>query len=107
MSVDPKCSGEYIKEKVQSAVDNAGATPQFIISDNGHNLVSGITDSGIIRHADISHSMGVVLKKVYGKDADFVNPTSILGTKRLQYILTNKAYLLPPNMRAIARFMNM
>ena len=49
MSVDPKFSGEYIKEKVQSAVDNAGATPQFIISDNGHNLVSGITDSGIIR----------------------------------------------------------
>lgn len=107
MSVGPKFSGKDIKEKVQSAVDNAGANPLFVISDNGHNLVRGITDSGIIRHADISHSMGVVLKKVYGKDAEFVNLTSILGAKRLQYHLTNKAYLLPPNMRAIARFMNM
>lgn len=107
MSVASKFNGEDIKEKVQSAADNAGANPQFVISDNGHNLVRGITDSGFIRHADISHSLGVVLKNVYGKDADFVNLTSILGTKRLQYHLTDKAYLLPPNMRAIARFMNM
>lgn len=107
MSVASKFNGEDIKEKVQCAADNAGANPQFVISDNGHNLVRGITDSGFIRHADISHSLGVVLKNVYGKDADFVNLTSILGTKRLQYHLTDKAYLLPPNMRAIARFMNM
>lgn len=51
--------------------------------------------------------MGVVLKKVYGKDSDFLALTSLLGTKRLQCHLTDKAYLLPPNMRTIARFMNM
>ena len=107
MSVGSKFNGEDIKGKVQSASVNAGENPQFVISDNGHNLVRGITDSGITRHADISHSMGVALKKVYDKDADFLNLTSLLGTKRLQYHLTNKAYLLPPNMRTIARFMNM
>lgn len=74
MSVASKFNGEDIKEKVQSAADNAGANPQFVISDNGHNLVRGITDSGFIRHADISHSLGVVLKNVYGKDADFCEP---------------------------------
>ena len=107
MSVGPKFNGKDIQKKVQSAAGNAGAEPQFVISDNGHNLVRGITDSGFTRHADISHSLGVVLKKVYGKDHDFLSLTSLLGTKRLQYHLTDKAYLLPPNMRTIARFMNM
>ena len=33
--------------------------------------------------------------------------TKKLGQIRLQYQFTDKAYLLPPNMRTIARFMNM
>lgn len=33
--------------------------------------------------------------------------TKKLGEIRLLYQLTDKAYLLPPNMRTIARFMNM
>lgn len=107
MSVGSKFNGEDIASKVQSAADNAGAQPQFVISDNGHNLVKGIRDVGYTRHADISHSMGVILKNVYGKEAEFQSLTSLLGTKRLQYHLTDKAYLLPPNMRTIARFMNM
>ena len=41
------------------------------------------------------------------KQSDFVEFTTLLGKKRLQYHLTDKAYLLPPNMRAISRFMNM
>ena len=56
---------------------------------------------------DISHAMGTILKKAYGKQADFVAFTKILGEVRLQYHLTDKAFLLPPNMRTIARFMNM
>ena len=32
---------------------------------------------------------------------DFVELTTLLGKKRLKYHLTNKAYLLPPNMRTI------
>ena len=30
--------------------------PQYLISDNANNLVRSITDSGFLRHADISHS---------------------------------------------------
>ena len=51
--------------------------------------------------------MGTCLKHAYGNEPDFVNFTTILGKVRLQYHLTDKAYLLPPNMRSIARFMNM
>lgn len=47
------------------------------------------------------------MKHVYGKDAEFEKLTNTLGKIRLQYHLTNKAWLLPPNMRSIARFMNL
>ena len=46
-------------------------------------------------------------KHAYGNEPDFVDFTTLLGKVRLQYHLTDKAYLLPPNMRSIARFMNL
>ena len=107
MSVSKGFNGDDVQGRIEAAEKSAGNAPDYIISDNGHNLVKGITGSGHVRHADISHSMGVILKKVYEKQSDFVELTTLLGKKRLQYHLTDKAYLLSPNMRAMSRFMNM
>lgn len=107
MTVGANFKGEDIENKISEVTISAGSEPQYVISDNAHNLVRGILDSGYVHYADISHSMDVILKKVYEKQPDFVELTTLLGKKRLQYHLTNKAYLLPPNMRTIARFMNM
>ena len=107
MSVSKGFNGDDVQGKIETAEKSAGNTPDYIISDKGHNLVKGITGSGHIYHADISHSMGAILKNIYEKQSDFVEFTTLLGKKRLQYHLTDKAYLLPPNMRAISRFMNM
>lgn len=107
MSVSKGFNGDDVQGRIEAAEKSAGNTPDYIISDNGHNLVRGITDSGHTHHADISHSMGVILRNVYEKRSDFVEFTAFLGKKRLQYHLTDKAYLLPPNMRVILRFMNM
>lgn len=107
MTVGANFKGEDIENKISEVTISAGSEPQYVISDNAHNLVRGILHSGYVHYADISHSMGVILKKVYEKQPDFVELTTLLGKKRLQYHLTNKAYLLPPNMRTIARFMNM
>ena len=107
MTVGANFKGEDIENKISEVTISAGSEPQYVISDNAHNLVRGILDSGYVHYADISHSMGVILKKVHEKQPDFVELTTLLGKKRLQYHLTNKAYLLPPNMRTIARFMNM
>lgn len=107
MSVKKSFNSDDIQSQMKTAIKSAGNTPDYIISDNGHNLVKGIKDSGYIRHADISHSMGVILKKIYEKQPNFVEFTTLLGKKRLQYHMTDKAFLLPPNMRAIARFMNL
>ena len=107
MTVGANFKGEDIENKIDEVTKSAGSEPEYVISDNAHNLVRGILDSGYVHHADISHSMGVILKHAYEKQADFIELTTLLGKIRLQYHLTNKAYLLPPNMRTIARFMNM
>lgn len=107
MSVSKSFNGDDVQDRIEAAEKSAGSASDYIISDKGRNLVKGITDSEHIYHADISHSMGVILKEVYGKLSDFMELIILLGKKRLQYHLTDKAYLLPPNMRAVSRFMNM
>ena len=96
-----------VKESVEKASEKTGGSPEYGISDGAHNLVGGFKDAGIDHHLDISHTLGNCMKHVYGKDPEFVEFTGKLGKIRLQYHLTDKAWLLPPNMRAMARFMNL
>lgn len=96
-----------VKEAIEKASEKTGSSPEYGISDGAHNLVGGFKDAGIDHHLDISHTLGNCMKHVYGKDPEFVSLTEKLGKIRLQYHLTDKAWLLPPNMRAMARFMNL
>ena len=96
-----------VKNEIDRISENMGSVPEYGISDGAHNLVGGFKDANIRHHLDISHTLGNCMKKAYGKDADFESLTTKLGQIRLQYHLTDKAWLLPPNMRAIARFMNL
>lgn len=100
-------TGDDIKQEIADFIKEIGQSPEYIISDQGHNLVNEIVKSSLPHHIDISHAMGICLKHVYGNQADFVAFTSLLGKIRLQYHLKDKAYLLPPNLRSIARFMNL
>lgn len=107
MQVGSSFCGDDVKKALDDSAQKAGSAPEYVISDQGHNLTNGIAKSGVSHHIDISHAMGTIFKKSYGKQADFLAFTQLLGDVRLQYHLTDKAYLLPPNMRTIARFMNM
>jgi len=107
MEVGKSFSGEDIKERLESFTAEFDEKPAYIINDQGHNLISGVAKAALPQHIDISHAMGTCLKKAYAKEADFMEFTSLLGEIRLRYQLTDMAYLLQPNMRSIARFMNM
>lgn len=107
MKVGKVFNGDDIKREIDESAREAGSSPEYIVNDQAHNLTNGVAKSGIAQHIDISHAMGTILKMVYGKQADFIAFTKLLGEVRLQYHLTDKAFLLPPNMRTIARFMNM
>ena len=107
MEVGKAFTGNDIKEHIEKSTKDLDGKPEYIVNDQGHNLTNGVSQTGISQHIDISHAMGTCLKKAYGKQADFVEFTQLLGDTRLKYHLTDKAYLLQPNMRSIARFMNM
>lgn len=98
---------EDVKSLIEDVSEEEGRLPEYGVSDGAHNLVGGFKDAGVSHHLDISHTLGNCMKHVYGKDAEFMSLTEKLGKIRLQYHLTDKAWLLPPNMRAIARFMNL
>lgn len=106
-----KVGASFNRTDVKNELDRIsaclGSTPKYGISDGAHNLVGGFKDAGVIHHLDISHTLGNCMKHVYSKDAEFMELTAKLGKIRLQYHLTEKAWLLPPNMRSIARFMNL
>ena len=96
-----------VKDEIDRISKSCGSPPEYGISDGAHNLVGGFKDAGVVHHLDISHTLGNCMKHVYGKNTEFEKLTSKLGKIRLQYHLTDKAWLLPPNMRSVARFMNL
>lgn len=85
-----------VKSSLDAVVKSVGTPPEYGVSDGVHNLVGGFKDAGICHHLDISHTLGNCMKHAYGKDPEFVLLTDKLGKIRLQYHLTDKAWLLPP-----------
>lgn len=107
LTVGESFKRDDIKKELEAADQKAGEKAEYAISDGAHNLGGGIKDYGVPHYLDISHTLGNCMKHVYEKDEDFKELTTKLGKIRLQYHLTDKAWLLPPNMRSIARFMNL
>ena len=75
------------------------------LNDNGPNLNKGFELAGIPRHRDISHTFGSILKSVYDDATDFKELVEQIGKAR-KWALTDYAVLMPPNMRSLARYMN-
>lgn len=106
---DIQVASSHKSKEVSEAVDRvaavAGHAPEYAVTDNGRNLVKGLAEAGIKGHRDISHTFGTYLKAVYSTDEEFISLTKAVGNAR-HYALTDVDYLMPNNMRALARWMN-
>lgn len=67
----------------------------------------GVRCTGITHHHDISHSLGMYLERAYREQSDFKEFVKLMTDSKYKYNMTKIAYLLPPNQRSIARFMNL
>lgn len=97
--------GEDVNQAVNRITKKAGKKPAYAVTDNGRNLAKGLSEAGIMSHKDISHTFGTYLKAVYGEDESFRSLTKAIGNAR-HFALTDVDYLMPCNMRALARWMN-
>lgn len=97
--------GGDVKEAMDRTTKGLGKAPEYAVTDNGRNLVKGLSDADIDNHRDISHTFGTYLKAIYGADEEFHTLTKAIGDAR-HFALTYVDYLMPNNMRAIARWMN-
>ena len=105
MGVAKSRSGEDIKASLEKITKETGNLPVYGLSDNGTNLDRGFELAGIPRHRDISHTFGSMLKSVYDDVEDFKEFVEQIGRSR-RWTLTDNAVLMPPNMRSLARYMN-
>lgn len=51
--------GDDIKQEIEKSIKEIKAKPEYVISDQAHNLTNGISQSELLHHIDISHAMGV------------------------------------------------
>lgn len=106
MSVSDSWTSEEVKKKIEETSTLVGKAPQYATTDNGTNLCKPIRELGLAHHRDISHSLGAFMRRVYEEDTEFKDFTKKMSETR-KYSLTNLAYLMPPNQRSLARFMNL
>ena len=100
---------DYVKEAIEKASDKTGGSPEYGISDGAHNLVGGFKDAGIVHHLDISgpHWATACGSMPMARILSLCLLPKNSERSDCNIILTDKAWLLPPNMRAMARFMNL
>ena len=105
--VEKSWKADDVTKKLQEIVAEIGHKPEYVLSDNGHNLVKATGNLELPHHRDIGHTFGLFLEGAYDDDKRFNEFKELMRKARLQYHLTDKAFLLPPNQRAMARFMNL
>lgn len=107
MAVSSAWKAGDIEKEIAKLANKIGHAPEYLTSDNGRNLCKAAILASVPQHRDISHTIGLILEKEYKNRDDYKAFMEIMNKKRLSYQLTENAYLLPPKLRTISRFMNM
>ena len=107
LSVTESWNGEKIGQQIKIAAEKVGHDPLFVITDNASVMSKGVRCSGLLHLRDISHSLGMYMERVYRDEDDFKEYLKLMTAAKFKYNMKKIAYLLPPNQRTIARFMNL
>jgi len=105
MSVGEKWSIQMVQNELSDTITEIGRKPDYVVTDNGRVMLGALSGLNLSSHRDISHSFGMYLEQVYGKDEEYSELVQKIGYAR-KYGHTHIAHLMPPKRRAYARFMN-
>lgn len=106
MQVGDTWTSEKVKDALVETQEKLGSQAMYVTSDNDKMLAKACKDAGLVHHRDISHSFGLFLEHVYGKDKEFTRYVSNLGFAR-KYMHSDLCGLTPPFLRKHSRFMNL
>lgn len=106
MKVATKWNARMVQDELSESMHRVGHKPLYVVTDNARLMMSPLRNLGVANHRDLSHTLGVFLEQVYGKDESFLDFSAKLGMAR-KFVHTDSAYLMPPKKRTVARFMNL
>jgi hypothetical protein len=106
-----RSSGAAVESRLAAVAEKTGV-PRAIVCDGGTDLRRGIADfqktrPGIACLYDIKHKMALLLQRELEKDPRWAKFIGHVNQSRARLMLTALACLIPPNLKAKARYMNL
>jgi hypothetical protein len=104
-------SGPAVEARLEAVVQRTG-DPRAILGDGGTDLKCGIasfqqTHSGVARLYDIKHKMALLLQQQLEKDPRWAKFIGGVNQTRARVLLTDLAFLTPPDLKAKSRYLNL
>jgi hypothetical protein len=106
-----RSTGEAVESRLKAVAKKTGI-PRAILCDGGTDLRRGIVDfqktrPGIACLYDVTHKMALLLQRELEQDPRWARFIGHVNQSRARLILTDLACLIPPNLKAKARYMNL
>ena len=108
IAIDEHSNGDIVHQHLNDLAEEIGV-PVQIISDHGSDLKKGI-DLFIENHSDtcytydITHEIGLLLKKLLENDPGWKKFSTWCGTVRQKVLQTELGFLAPPGQKSKSRF---
>ncbi|MDD4217810.1 MAG: hypothetical protein PHZ24_10805 [Bacteroidales bacterium] len=100
-----KWTGEDVFEELEKSKALLGKVV-YATTDGSSLLKKALRLSEINHTYDVTHAIAIMLKKLYKKDANFIELTKLMGEMRLKLCCSKHAHIIPPNQRSKSRFLN-
>jgi hypothetical protein len=106
MAVRATWKGSDVTDLMGKLIEKMGKPPLYVISDGGSTLKKGIADGNLMRICDVGHEIAKFVEQTYKNQEVFKSFSTDVSAVKFREIMKDTAYLLPPQQRSIARFMN-
>ena len=103
-------SKSWIAPKIAAAlaetVEKFDLKLAYVLGDEASNIVKSASLAGVAHVPDISHAIGTCISNTYGEKDAYTTFVKLISSYQCKGVNQPLSYLIPPNQRTKARFMN-
>lgn len=100
-----KWTGKIIQPIIEELENKLGKI-KYAVGDYGSDIRKGLELAEINHVHDITHHIGNIIGKLYGKDLSFNYLTKRMSEMRVKLVQTESASITPPKQRKKSRYLN-